>query len=1257
MAMNPRHTLQRTLALALVLLCPLAAGAAEDPIQSVRTKLADAAFRFLSEQPDGGKSFVMPSLAVPDGARLKVYEWLRSEVKPVKEQALECRMLAWLARDLKRPEEEILKADDLVLQAAPDLPEGWLNRAEFYAASPGSEKAAWALDMAAHAIRRVNLSEHGWRGWLKDMDLAAWRERAAQAGKVSALVDALSDALKNTPHGEARLEAAALVLDSLRDKAFQEHPDLAVNLLDAVKLAQPHLGLADPSAFADLARSFEAAGQKGVAGRIAQLLILAPIPKDFAAEEEPGGVGFATRWREAHPAPATPDATASELERARHAVALAQHEAVMKDAMALRGGWRTLQHGWEDTTPRYQSTTQARVLLSQAMSEDGVTFARAATEAAKEQPWNEGLISHALLAMALNGDLDAESLTLASALKAEQRGRIALRLCAFAPTEKLPMEAIGPWLAEGSLMTLHRAPDGQPVERAAFESVLQGIEALEKAGDPEKVTGLLVAALDRPPRALDADQWDRLSHLVLRHGTVEQTKRLADTWSRVLGNEPVEKDHLAALTRAALRGGPEKGRDFAAMILGVWERRFAENAGRTAEDAVAASRVAEALLACEDFDGFATFVAGLKQPTGTGKSITFSRMTEELDALRQLLAGEGTRMPAVDAWVQSPEAEGQAPRVHWQFVFPELDRFNGRVPPIRIEAVIGGREAAENMSAETTADARWWAAGTPHPLLARLAGRFDLDILVGETPRTVRTIANLRNVGAAGAVEVPGLPDTGCLRAVLRSRSRPVTDSGNAQPFSLKTPVFLTGREPDATTQDGAVGPAFQPHPTPPTWDRQAEERWGRLIGPPIVIEEGTEYLLTKFAAPPGMDEKPVPVSLILLDEKQRPLGAVPLVSAGFQAARGLPAIYTPHRAHTQRFRASDWGWADDAVCLREKTEAKGEQTTPARYMAFVTRSSGGGPLPLLQLRPYREPVSGTGAESISDPSLVEMPELNGEYVATVGFRPRSWHITMGPGRGIFGGEGRLAGFDVVRIPWKPMMRVESPLLKGNEWPMCFESSRALVVEPSWSGDRSLGLRFVPFGEKGNNYAACERRELPLPTYNRGELSIHRDGALMLVSSQNRDNPEPVAAWIEPDGRCHVCPLPRPPLKGSPGLEIAWWGPPAPWVTLHEDGMLFHLEHVDGLRLRKSEPGSPDDMPEGARPPKSKKRPQWKLERPDILTEHDTTTGAMVRRFHLAQPCEAKPMSFSENSPVFLFTTEHDIIRVNPPPRKRPNDE
>src|SRR5688572_4250424 len=73
---------------------------AQEGASTLRADLADPAFRFRASQT-AGKSFAMD--AIPAEARQADYDWLRAHVKASPEQALECRLLAWLARDLRRP--------------------------------------------------------------------------------------------------------------------------------------------------------------------------------------------------------------------------------------------------------------------------------------------------------------------------------------------------------------------------------------------------------------------------------------------------------------------------------------------------------------------------------------------------------------------------------------------------------------------------------------------------------------------------------------------------------------------------------------------------------------------------------------------------------------------------------------------------------------------------------------------------------------------------------------------------------------------------------------------------------------------------------------------------------------------------------------------------------------------------------------------------------------------------------------------------
>src|SRR5262249_37734254 len=154
-----------------------------------------------------------------------------------------------------------------------------------------------------------------------------------------------------------------------------------------------------------------------------------------------------------------------------------------------------------------------------------------------------------------------------------------------------------------------------------------------------------------------------------------------------------------------------------------------------------------------------------------------------------------------------------------------------------------------------------------------------------------------------------------------------------------------------------AVGgkPSFVP--PPPVWQKEDVDRWGRLLSSPIPIDAGVEYLLTEWPAQrrdgdifaAALARKSMKVRMILLDEKQRPLGPVPVASTGLHAETALP-LYTAHRGHAQRFRPSDWAGDSDLVWPRKAEDTE----TVARYMAFATRDKD-APLPLLQLRPYLE--------------------------------------------------------------------------------------------------------------------------------------------------------------------------------------------------------------------------------------------------------------------------------------------------------------
>lgn len=1161
---------------------------------SWQARINDTAFRKRVEHADGVDQ-ALQELAIPEAEQQAFYDWLEGQMKPPGQHKIECLLRARLARDLNRPQTEISAADDLVLQAAPDLPQGWLGRAELYESSHKKEEAAWAAEASVQGMRRVNLASIGWRWQLHGYRGVDWLAHAVKTDSLGEWTKAVAHAVEDAPRGAARPETCELVLALMRNEVVRKDPRLCQLLVDAMAATQPHLVLGDPGSFAVVMRDLRTAGHADVARGLARLLLFAPTVQNPAQAE-------------------------TNVD-----------EAVM--ATDLQRGFRELLGMWEDTNPPYQPTTVARQILQTAMPQDGALFAEECFAAALAQPWNENLVTHALLARALHGGVSVEQMELASGLGAEARARVALRLAAFAPEGSHPQQTSGPWMEDLALGLIAKMQNG--VERGSFETFLNSVESLDRNHEKERLARVLTAAAAKnsAPRLDDLDHWERYAQLVLAQRDMALTRGLATAWGGALDQSSEQKEHLLPLTRAAILAGKNGGVDFAMQALNLWEHHHAEMSTTLLPPAGEAARVGEALMACDYLEGFTRFVNGLEKLQKHRITSSYAHLTHELASLRDLLAGKGNRLPDVEAWVRPPAGPQEASTLEWQFVLPELASMPNS-PQVLTTGDRDGRTPADKLR-----DARWWRAGTPLPALARLSGKWQLEIQAGESPDKLRTLATVPHVGAHGSHQIITLPVAGCVKTVLRDEERDLNAFSQPRPYTTLPVAFATGREPAAAEEVSSVPCGdFLQVPQPAAWKPEDTHRWGRLIAPPVALkDDADEYLLTEWL------DKPIsPVRMILLDVDQLPLGPVPIVSTGWQEGT-LNASHTPanrtYRQHTQRFRPGDW--AGDGDLVFPSDGRAGEQK--ARYIAFVTREVLPQTLPLLQLRPYH--AAGARLRSATP----ELPELNDEHIGDLGFAVHAWHVTFASDRGIITGKGALAGFDVMHVPWKPLVRSESEMIEGNEWPMCFTPEHSLVIEPPWKGTRNLGLRFVPFDARGEYYPGCRRIELPLPTYNRGEISEWGDGAVLMVSSERGAEPEPACAWVEADGRCHVVKLPRETTVNKPGMEVAWWGPGGTVFTLHEDGMLYHMEHKDGLRLLKAEPGSPDDMPEGGTPGRSQRKRSWKLERPDVLVHVEKKTQRVLRRYHLPKPCAGTPMAFDSGGYVILFTTDHEIIRVNPP--------
>ncbi|MBL9134181.1 MAG: hypothetical protein JNG86_23405, partial [Verrucomicrobiaceae bacterium] len=820
---------------------------------------------------------------------------------------------------------------------------------------------------------------------------------------------------------------------------------------------------------------------------------------------------------------------------------------------------------------------------------------------------------------------------LVTGLDETARARVALRVAAFAPAGS---SAASPWLETLAMKVVKEAQDGV-LEPRQFENLLSSLEGMSAGGAQETLRRVLNESSHLTPRPDDVERWRRYGALISRQGDSARTIKLAEAWRSALGQTTQQKSHLRPLTLTAIDAAGEGGGLLADLAFELWLKHEAEMSTTALAPAGEAARVGEALLACGRVERFKDFVKALEGLQQHRRSGFYDSMIRELAALRDLIAGKGERVPAVEAWTRFSDGPDALPSLQWRWALPEL----GSDPYRSITLYTGDRDSRKED--DKLRSARWWRAGTALAALKQAGMTCTVSVLAGEEPQKLREFK-------LGSVSWPAdMPKAGCMKTVVRSRLHPRVQFGELRPYSTHAAVFSSGSEPTSFDDDKLRTipcPDLDAVAQPESWLPEERHRWGRLIAPAVKIEDGMEYLLSEWP-----DARAATVRMILLDARQRPLGPVPVVSSGWrnvEPSRLDVPLNVAHAMRVQRFRPGDWEGDGDLVF---PADDRAGAMKPA-FMAFVTRDTHPQALPLIQLRPFRSREEQRRLNDELKSSAPPLPELNHEYIGDLGFAVHSWHVTFASDRGIITGKGRLAGFDVMHIPWRPLVRTESPLIEGDEWPMIFMQERANIIEPSWNGTRALGLRFLPFDTRGERYAACRRLELPLPTYNKGEISEWLDGAVLMVASQPGDQPEPVCAWVEPDGQTHIVAMPRPPLKGNPGLEVAWWGPGGTKFTLHEAGMLFHMEHDKGLRLLKMEPGSPDDMPQGCSPGRSKRKRSYRLERPDVLAQLDKKTSAVLRRFHLPTPCEGTPMAFDSEGWVVLFTTDHEIIRVNPAP-------
>jgi hypothetical protein len=519
--------------------------------------------------------------------------------------------------------------------------------------------------------------------------------------------------------------------------------------------------------------------------------------------------------------------------------------------------------------------------------------------------------------------------------------------------------------------------------------------------------------------------------------------------------------------------------------------------------------------------------------------------------------------------------------------------------------------------------------------LRRLAGRYDVEIYAGETPDSMQPVVRVPAAASEGTVETPKLPASGWLRAMVKSPRTGTISMGGSIPFSTRPVLLRTSPNPGGLAQAAANFP---------NWPAEWVAQFGHPITALATVATNTEYLLTldpKSTAKLDEPDATAEVVLVALDAKKQPIGIWPAFGESSWSRRGRS---NGAKTISWRFRPDQGSFVQGNLVPRN-SRPEVEGATP-EFMVFAVRNESASLLPLGEIRVFK-----TFERQTHAPPL---PLLPMEPLATLGFAPKAWHLSDHFPRAAFVGDGQLAVFDTGLTPWKQLARMSSRNLTGNEWPLIFSNDLVQCVERSIPSKRKAGRRIIHLAAD-TAYDACERLELPFE-FTHLEFSPFEDMAILMMGSGSTEPSRHLrVAWLDASGIKATLDLDRPrwpPYATTP--QVFWWEKDGAMV-LHEFDLLFKLKKKDGaFSLEKLSTGSPklDDVPKGATPGGTMQPDRWTLKDRTLLLESDPRSGKIIRGFRLPVACEGPPMQSSDDSPLILKTSQHDLIQVKPGPTR-----
>lgn len=1143
--------------------------------------LAKAGIEHGSAEDDWSR--LLNGLAQTETSKKMLYAWLKAEVKPEPAFAKHACALAALAQSLTLPDAEVAAAEDLEIKLNPENSGVWFRRSE--------RLIRRGENTLLEAMRRWDLANSP--SGLSPDDAVFWLGRLHRAGRIEEGIQAFESALKRTPEGEAP-EEVVLVLQaaiqfltgSPRGESYtigkvsmsrgktgnppQKIDQTIRSLMEVVFAHQGQLISWNFRCLQEQMTAFEKGGKPELATFLARLLV-----RGNRCVEAMNEVDANECWGTSDEV--TPNPPVFEVFE-----------------LALRG-------------------------------DDVEGFVRDLAADAQQLPPDEYLVSTALVILARRGPLASEvAKPLLDKLDPQGAMRVAWRLCEYAPAANFDLPVLVPSFERG-LIALSEDDENYVGYGCRHYLLLAKVTPwLEKAGAREAISRLVPRYVEIADDDVAGEYWTHLASLSARIGDEASLAKVVAKWQELCrhtleGQISVEwtQETIAALGTAARTLG-KRGAPLAKLAFEVWNT-FSQKYASVDLPAETAAQVGAALLSTGERESLQALISSLNRTVQLGGDPGLAIVRDSISRASALLASNESSLPTPVVWAASTVAEPGEATVSWCLTpgsladpLPKTNRHRRNEERLSSPGLFGQDSTV---------------------ILHTLGGRYDLELLAGESPEDLRQVARISNAGATGSVKVASLPPSGWLGGLLRSPRSGAIQLGVPVPFS-RGPVL-------ADTDN-------QPNSVSPVWSEDLNGRFGVPLCAAFPLNEGARLLVLDRSTMDVRGGREDATSLVILDENQKPLGAIPLAylqrgdGGGLSNRLKIELATYPDGTRVTLLDLSEWA----AARMGEQ-----EPLPAPRFALLANRSANSARSTALQIRAFCAP----SRQASVAPS--PLPPLDFEVVAHAGFGFETCYASGTLSRAAILKPGELVVFDTSLVPWKVLARVHDDGIKATDHLFLASANELYLLQ--WAADRNqrAGCRLIRW-DRGAvpAFKDCPWTDFPFdPVGEPGadctslEFAPHGEGVLFFASGGVSDSLRLV--WLDSAGRVSSTQV-RQAADSDAFPVLAWWGKDGRFVV-HHDGTLYHFRRGPGPKdfsLERAEPGGLNlaSVPPGAVPGRALGHRRWQLKRPTIIIEQDPVSGEVLRGFQLKDACRGVPIS-TQPGEVLLQGPAGEIRLARPP--------